>query len=143
MAITRVYSMLSITNVFRLLIISLFFTANIVIAEDKPTVNLQKDFDQLKEYFEKSIKNASLFEQNLGVIDDKQKEFASLNIKLEECIANNNEKLTAFKNNLTVLGDKETSEDRDIKTQRKELEEQVQKIDNELKQGSRQARQVM
>ena len=128
--------MFSISNIFRVLLITLLFTLNIAVADERPAIDLQKTFDQLKSEFDKSIKNTSIFEQNLNSIDVKQKAFAELNNKLEECIADKTDKLDASKKNLSVLGEKETTEARDIKTQRKELEDQVKEIDNNLKRCS-------
>ena len=120
-------------NIFTLFFIGFLLTISTTIAEEKPPVDLQKSFDQLKTEFDKSIKNTAVNEQNLKLIDAIQKEFAALNIKLEECIANNTEKLVTAKNNLKVIGEQQNTEDRDIKIQRKELEDQAQDIDNKIK----------
>ena len=114
---------------------SLLFIGNSFAEEvQKAPVDLQKSFENIKADFEKNIKNTEEFVQSVDLIDAKQKEFAALNIKLDECISTNTNTLKTLKENLALLGDEAlTLEDRDIKTKRKELNDQVQTVDNELK----------
>ncbi len=116
-----------------ILVISFFLKTGLAYADESIVVDLQKSYDKLKLDFDKSIKDVPAFAQNLDLLDKKQKEFSSLNIKLEECITENTEKLSTSKGNLKLLGEKENTEDRDVKTQRADLEKQIQDIDNELK----------
>ena len=100
----------------------------------KDPVDLQKSFEKIKADYEKDLKNTEEFVQNVDLIDAKQKEFAALNIKLDECISTNSSTLKTFKENLKLLGDDVlVPEERDVQTKRKELNDQVQSIDNELK----------
>lgn len=121
---------------FILLVISIFFFAESGFAADekKDPIDLQKSFENIKADFEKNIKNTDEFIQSLDLIDAKQKEFSALDIKLDECIATNSIALATLKENLKLLGDDiENDEDRDIKTKRKELNDQLTDVDNELK----------
>ena len=100
----------------------------------KDPVDLQKSFEDIKADFEKNIQNTEKFVQSVDLIDAKQKEFTALQIKLDECIATNTTALTTLKQNLTLLGDEaKIDEARDIKSKRKELNDQLQAVDNELK----------
>ena len=119
------------------LIISVLFISTTGYAaeeEKKDPIDLQKSFETIKADFEKNIKSTDEFVQSLDLIDAKQKEFSALDIKLEECISKNSNALAALKENLKLLGDDaQNEEDRDIKTKRKELNDQVKDVDNELK----------
>jgi len=125
---------LSQTIFITLIVSTFFFSSNSFSEEKKDPVDLQKTFEQIKADYERNIDNTDEFVQSLDLIDAKQKEFSALNIKLEECISKNSTKLAALKENLKLLGDEvPNEEDRDIKNKRKELNDQLQIIDNELK----------
>ena len=111
--------------------------------EIKAPADLQKTLEVIKSDFENDLKNTVEFEQRLDLIDAKQKELSALDIKLDECIAKNTSTLSSLKDNLKVFGDGESDaakdkpeEDKDIQNKRKELNDQIQLIDNELKRCS-------
>ena len=122
-------------TIFITLIVStLFFSANSFSEEKKDPVDLQKSFETIKADYEKNINNTDEFVQSLDLIDAKQKEFSALDIKLDACITKNTTSLATLKANLKLLGDVVLGEeDLDIKNKRKELNDQLQLVDNELK----------
>ena len=130
--------------VIALVISLLLFSANSFSADEKKApIDLQKSFEKIKTDFEKNIQNINEFEQRLDLIDAKQREISALDIKLDECIAKNTTALSTLKDNLKVFGDGDgdetkvkPEEDRDIQNKRKELNDQIQLIDNELKRCS-------
>jgi len=121
--------------IITIIISTLLFSLNALAAEEeKAPADLQQSFETIKADFEKNIKNTDEFVQNLDLIDTKQKEFSALDIKLDECITSNSSTQKTLKENLKLLGDDtENEEDRDIKTKRKELNDQLKEVDNELK----------
>lgn len=130
------YKNIVLTAFIKCLIFILLIFSVVSFAEDEKqaTANLQKTFETLKANYEKKINNTDEFIQSLDLIDNKQKEFSALEVKLDECIASNTKVLNGLKEDLKLLGDDtESKEDRDIKTERAELNNQLQTVDNELK----------
>lgn len=131
-------------TIFTLLIKSLLLSmlligSNAFSEEKKAPVDLQKSFETIKSEYEKNIQNTDEFAQRLDVIDAKQKEISALEIKLDECISKNTTALATLKDNLKVFGsadETKAEEDKDIQNKRKELNDQIQLIDNELKRCS-------
>ena len=124
--------------VFTLVISTILMSTSGLAEEIKGNpVDLQKSVEKIKTDFEKNIKNTEEFTQSLDFIDAKQTEFAALDIQLDDCISTNTTTLETLKENLKLLGDETlVSEDKDIKAKRKELNQQLNLIDNELKRCS-------
>lgn len=111
-----------------------FSVASFAADEKTAPADLQKSFEAIKADYEKNIKNTDEFVQSVDLIDAKLKQFSALDIKLDECISKNTATLATLKDNLKLLGDEsESQEDRDVKSDRKELNDKVQSVDNELK----------
>ncbi|WP_299881211.1 mechanosensitive ion channel domain-containing protein [uncultured Cocleimonas sp.] len=105
-------------------------------AETKNEIDLQKSFDNINTQFERLKRNDGLSRLRMQDIDEVQKSFPALDLKLDECISNNTTLSNSLKENIKVLGDSQSGEESDIKTKRKELETQQQNADNELKRCS-------
>lgn len=98
-------------------------------ADEKAEINLQKSYEQIKGKFN------NLDKKNLKIkdLDEIQKENAILQLKMDECISANTTQLENAKKNLKLLGEKLATEEPDIINKRRELDNQVQSIDKELK----------
>lgn len=125
------------------LLINIFFLSTLLVSshvyseDTKDPIDLQKAFKKIKTDFEKDIKNTDEFAQRLNLIDAKQQEFLLLDLKFDECISKNSNTLATLKETLKPLGEESKSEeDRDLKNKRKELNDQLQSVDNELKRCS-------
>ena len=124
--------------IIRILIFSMCLFSSIGFsAETKDPIDLQKSFEKIKLAYEKEIQNTNDFSQRLELIDAKQQDVSALDIKLDECISKITNTLKIINENLKPLGEEsKNEEDRDIKSKRKELNDQLQAVDNELKRCS-------
>lgn len=105
-------------------------------AETKNEVDLQKSFDQFKTQFQVLKTDSELDKLQVLDIDNQQKKYTELDLKLDECISTNTSLTTSLKDNLKLLGEGQSTEESDIKVKRKELENQSQAAENELKRCS-------
>lgn len=107
----------------------LFLSAPSFSDEKKEVLDLQKSYEQIKEKFDRLDKKTLKIKD----LDNIQKENATLQLKMDECISYNTKKLENVQKNLKLLGEKKVSEETDIINKRKELDEQIQAFDKELK----------
>ncbi|PID33625.1 MAG: hypothetical protein CR955_01610 [Thiotrichales bacterium] len=114
----------------------LFATSAVLFAETTNEIDLQKAFDKINAQFKTLISDAKLNKLRIQNIDDQQKAFTKLELKLDECILNNTDLIKNLKENLKLLGEKQSTEELDIKVKRQEIENQSQTVDNELKRCS-------
>ena len=124
-------------RLFLSIIVSLLLATSFTLfAESKNEVDLQKMFDKINTQFNALKAADELNKLSVQDIDEQQKAFTELELKLDECITTNTTLTTSLKDNLKLLGDGQTTDEFDIKVKRQELEKQSQAADNELKRCS-------
>ncbi len=113
----------------RLLIPAPALSASSEAAGEPDYAALQQAFDAIRSDF------ASLDPQRAttSALDALNLKITALSGDLEHCIEKNTTALNAAKKNLQLLGDKQSSEDPDIRAKRRELDRQFKAIDNDLK----------
>jgi len=102
-------------------------------AENTDDVDLQKSFDKISTQFQTLKTTSELDKLRVQHIDDVQQAYSDLELKLDECISASTKLTTSLKENLKLLGEKQSTEESDIRVKRQALENQSQAADNELK----------
>lgn len=98
-------------------------------AEEPAIIELQKSYAKIQEKFDKLDKNKIKIQD----LDAIQIENASLQIKMDDCISSNTKKLESAQKNLKLLGEKQSSEEPEIRKKRRELDTQIESINKEVK----------
>ncbi|KAG1652856.1 Cobalt/magnesium transport protein CorA [Nymphon striatum] len=90
------------------------------------TMKIKTQFDSLQ--LESRLKKIDVKE-----LDSAQKDYSSLDQKLDECIATKGALSKELQENLKLLGEVQSSEELDIRKKRNDFEKQAQDVDNDLK----------
>ena len=116
-----------------LFIACFFLLPHNISAEEKIEVDLQKSFDKIKNQFDIFQSEINLNKIDVKQLDGAQKEYSTLEQRLEECISTKSTQLKDLQENLKLLGEVQSSEELDIRKKRQDFEKQSQDVDNDLK----------